>query len=167
MVSPAVQAPVASYSAPPVSAEQPVVNSAPEMIGDWQAMIAAMRLEGMTKQLANNCILDIIDDNSCRLIVDAGHQHLCGGVPETKLQLALQKLRGTNLKLVIKPAKVALETPATVLTKANADRQQAAVESINNDENVLALKAQFDARIMPGTMSPYKRLEKNDEKCLG
>ena len=121
---------------------------------DWTTIIHAMKLEGMTRQLANNCILENIDDNSCTLIVDVGHQHLCGGVPESKLQQALQTFRGKSLKLLIKVASAALETPATVIVKVLADKQQAAVESINNDENVLALKEHFDARIMPGTIEP-------------
>ncbi|MCX7089479.1 MAG: DNA polymerase III subunit gamma/tau [Methylococcales bacterium] len=121
---------------------------------DWTTIIHAMKLEGMTRQLANNCILENIDDNSCTLIVDVGHQHLCGGVPESKLQQALQTFRGKPLKLLIKVASAALETPATVIVKVLADKQQAAAESINNDENVLALKEHFDARIMPGTIEP-------------
>lgn len=130
------------------------VVTLPENLDDWSAMIARMRLEGMTRQLANNCILERIDDDHCCLIVDINHQHLCGGVPETKLQQALQKLRGTNLKLAINPAKAVLSTPATALIKAGIDKQQAAVESINNDKNILALKTQFDARIMPDTIEP-------------
>jgi DNA polymerase-3 subunit gamma/tau len=124
------------------------------MPSDWPSIIQAMKIEGMTRQLANNCNLAAIDDTSCTLIVDAGHQHLCGGVPEAKLQQALQKFRGKPLKLVIKIAKEALETPATVQTKQLADKQQAAVESIHNDANILALKEQFEARIMPGTIEP-------------
>lgn len=148
-----------SNSTSPVAAlaDTPIVksiDSLPADLNDWSKMIAHMKLDGLTRQLANNCILDTIDDNHCHLIVDAGYQHLCGGVPEAKLQQALQKLRSPHLKLTINPAKVALVTPATALIKANADKQQAAVESIHNDKNILALKTQFDARIMPDTIEP-------------
>jgi len=40
------------------------------------------------------------------------------------------------------------------LTKERADRQQAAVDAIDADENILALKDQFDARILPGSIEP-------------
>ncbi|NOT86052.1 MAG: DNA polymerase III subunit gamma/tau [Methylococcaceae bacterium] len=146
---------IAPLIAPMVQVTTPVAKDANHASSnDWSVMIGAMKLDGMTKQLANNCILEHIDDNSCNLIVDAGHQHLCGGVPETKLQQALQKLRGTNLKLTIKAANAMLETPATQQTKVLADQQQAAIDAINNDDNILALKEQFDARIMPGTIEP-------------
>ncbi|MEQ1637748.1 MAG: DNA polymerase III subunit gamma/tau [Methylococcales bacterium] len=151
---------VPSVTQQPILAEAPVMHgssvkmSEDSLSNDWLTIINAMKLDGMTRQLANNCILENIDDYTCALIVDAGHQHLCGGVPETKLQQALQKFRGAPLKLVIKVAKAALETPAIAQTKALVDKQQAAVESINNDENILALKEHFDARIMPGTIEP-------------
>ncbi|MFI3138092.1 MAG: DNA polymerase III subunit gamma/tau [Methylococcaceae bacterium] len=146
---------VTKAEATSVVASTPLMASLGDVVtNDWTTIIHAMKLEGMTRQLANNCILENIDDNSCTLIVDVGHQHLCGGVPESKLQQALQTFRGKSLKLLIKVASAALETPATVIVKVLADKQQAAVESINNDENVLALKEHFDARIMPGTIEP-------------
>lgn len=156
---PIVNTAAASSGTTPVAAlaDTTIIESVPtlpEDLNDWSNIIAHMKLDGLTRQLANNCILDTIDDNNCYLIVDAGHQHLCGGVPEAKLQQALQKLRSPHLKLTINPAKAALVTPATALIKANADKQQAAVESIHNDKNILALKTQFDARIMPDTIEP-------------
>ncbi len=120
----------------------------------WPDMIQAMKLEGMTRQLANNCILETIDHNACTLLVDLGHQHLCGGVPEEKLKTALQKLLGNAVKITLKISQNTLETPAVAEHKAREDRQQAAVDAINRDPNVQALKEQFDARIMPGTIEP-------------
>jgi DNA polymerase-3 subunit gamma/tau len=134
---------------------QPERVATPLADNDWSQMIVAMKLEGMTRQLANNCVLEVLDASTCTLLVDAGHQHLCGGVPETKLQQALQKYRAAPaLKLVIKPAQAALVTPATVQTQALFDKQQAAVTAMNTDTTVLALKEHFDARIMPGTIEP-------------
>ena len=41
-----------------------------------------------------------------------------------------------------------------LLIKEREDKQQSAVEAINADPNVLALKEHFDARILPGTTEP-------------
>lgn len=121
---------------------------------DWAEMIVAMKIGGMTRELANNCILENIDDKVCTLILDPGHKQLRSAVTEEKLQNALRRYRGTSLKLVINTEKTVIDTPAVQLIKAREDRQQVAVDAINSDENIQALKEHFDARVLPGTIEP-------------
>ena len=40
------------------------------------------------------------------------------------------------------------------INKRRELRQQAAVEEVENDENIQALKEHFDARVIPGTIKP-------------
>ena len=115
-------------------------------------MIVAMKLDGFTREFANNCALDAIDDNVCTLIIDPSHVRRAKA--EEALQKALQAYRGTPVKLVIKEKKNTLATPAVLLIKEREDKQQAAVEAINLDPNIQALKEHFDARILPGTIEP-------------
>lgn len=117
-------------------------------------MIAAMKIGGITRELANNCVLENIDDRVCTLILDPGHKQLRSAVTEEKLQNALRRYRGTSLKLVINTEKTAIDTPAVQLTKEREDRQQAAIDAIHSDENIQALKEHFDARVLPGTIEP-------------
>jgi DNA polymerase III subunit gamma/tau len=119
---------------------------------DWLSMIVAMKLSGPTREFANNCVLENIDDKVCNLIVDP--DYIRGARAEETLQKALQAYRGKPLKLVIKAKKTAIDTPAVQLTKEREDKQQAAVEAINSDHNIQALKDHFDARVMPGTIEP-------------
>ena len=70
------------------------------------------------------------------------------------MQKALQAYRGKPLKLVVKAKKTTIDTPAVQLTKEREDKQQAAVDAINSDHNIQALKEHFDARVMPGTIEP-------------
>jgi DNA polymerase III subunit gamma/tau len=120
----------------------------------WIDMIEIMKLESFTKELANNCVLEHIDDDVCKLHLDASHQQLLTASREKKLQQALQDYRGAPLKLAIKIEQAQLETPAVQFAKDQEDRQQAAVDAINSDANVLALKEHFGARIMPDTIEP-------------
>ncbi len=120
----------------------------------WGEMIGIMKLESLTKELANNCALECIDDNSCRLFLDASHQQLLTTSREKKLQKALQDYFGKPLKLTISIERAELETPAVQFAKEQENRQQAAIDAINADVNVLALKEYFDARIIPGTIEP-------------
>ena len=135
-----------------------VISESPKAVAqdtganDWLSMIVAMKLDGFTREFANNCALDTIDDNVCTLIIDPSHVRR--EKAEEALQKALQAYRGTPVKLVIKEKKNTLATPAVLLIKDREDKQQAAVEAINLDPNIQALKEHFDARILPGTIEP-------------
>ena len=117
-------------------------------------MVAAMKISGLTRELAHNCVLENIDDTVCTLILDPGHKQLRSSRTEENLQKALQAYRKAPLKLVITTEKTTVATPAVQLTKAREDKQQAAVDAINSDENVQALKEHLGARVMPGTIEP-------------
>jgi DNA polymerase III subunit gamma/tau len=135
-----------------------VISESPKAVAqdtganDWLSMIVAMKLDGFTREFANNCALDTIDDNVCTLIIDPSHVRRVKA--EEALQKALQAYRGTPVKLVIKEKKNTLATPAVLLIKEREDKQQTAVEAINSDPNIQALKEHFDARILPGTIEP-------------
>ncbi|MDP3877657.1 MAG: DNA polymerase III subunit gamma/tau [Methylobacter sp.] len=163
----------ASYQSQPASHQpQPVDNTEvttqpaifaekkpPETVAQqydstWMEMVATMKISGLTRELAHNCVLESIDDTTCTLILDPGHKQLRSSRTEANLQKALQAYRNAPLKLVINAEKTTTATPAVQLTKAREDKQQAAVDAINADENVLALKEHLGARIMPGTIEP-------------
>jgi DNA polymerase-3 subunit gamma/tau len=146
----------------PTATEQPAVvaeKSPPETVAqnhdmNWMEMVAAMKISGLTRELAHNCVLENIDDTVCTLILDPGHKQLRSARTEENLQKALQAYRKAPLKLMITTEKTTVATPAVQLTKQREDRQQAAVDAINSDENVQALKEHLGARVMPGTIEP-------------
>jgi DNA polymerase-3 subunit gamma/tau len=119
---------------------------------NWADMIALMSLAARTLELANNCVLESIDNNTCTLIVDPGYMRTARS--EESLQKALQAYQGAPLKLIFKAKKPTVDTPAVQLVKQKEDRQQSAVDSISSDENIKALKENFDARVMPGSIEP-------------
>ncbi len=123
---------------------------------NWSEIVVTMNLVAMTRELANNCVLETIDDTHCNLILDPGHIQLKSPGAEKKLQNAIQGYYGKPLKLVIKTERKesASTTPAQQITQKNEDRQQAAVDAINDDENVKALKDQLGARVLPGSIEP-------------
>ncbi|MCX7099490.1 MAG: DNA polymerase III subunit gamma/tau [Methylococcales bacterium] len=139
--------PAAVTAAPPSLALTNPTDSS-----DWLAMIVAMKLAGPTREFANNCVLEQLDDVSCTLAIDP--DYIRGARAEESLQKALQAYRGTPVKLTVKAKKTTADTPAVQLTKEREDKQQAAVVAINEDPNIQALKGHFDARVMPGTIEP-------------
>ena len=117
----------------------------------------------MTRELANNCVLQNIDDKVCTLLLDPGHKQLSSPKTVEKLQKALQDYYGSNIKLAIHAKKIEGDTPAVQLQKQREELQQAAVASINKDETVQALKERFEARVIPGTIEPT---DKNDGRNI-
>jgi DNA polymerase-3 subunit gamma/tau len=152
------QAPTVSIPTPIMEPNSAVTEqndqdtSGPPHDNTWAEMIEAMNLAPATKELANHCVLESIDDNVCTLILDPSHLRIQRR--EENLQKALQAYRKTPLKLVITTQKTTAATPAVQLNKQREDRQQAAVDAINSDENVQALKEHLGARVMPGTIEP-------------
>ncbi len=137
-------------------AESQVIESGASL--PWYDMVIAMNLQSLTRELANNCIFEAVDEHECRLILDPKHAHMNGSRAEEKLQLALQKYYGKALRLVIKREASATDTPAIKIQQEKLNRQQDAVNSIENDENIQALKTNFDARVIPGSIEPVENI---------
>ncbi|TAK60314.1 DNA polymerase III subunit gamma/tau [Methylobacter sp.] len=146
--------PAATQQSAVVVENSPSETVAQNQDTNWMEMVAAMKISGLTRELAHNCILENINDTVCTLILDPGHKQLRSARTEENLQKALQAYRKAPLKLVITTEKTTIDTPAVQLTKQREDKQQAAVDAINSDENVQTLKEHLGARVMPGTIEP-------------
>ncbi len=120
---------------------------------NWSEIIAALNISGRSRELANNCVLERLDEQVCSLLIDPSFQRV-GTKAEENLREALQKYVGRPLKLQISPQNTQQVTPALEMQKAREDRQQAAVDAINDDPNIQSLKDNFGARIMPGSIEP-------------
>ena len=131
--------------------QEPVIQ---QYDNSWADMVAAMNINALTRELAHNCVLEHIDDKVCTLILDPGHKQLLSSRTEANLQKALQVFRKTPLKLVITTEKTTIATPAVQIVKRLEDKQQTAIDSINSDDTIQALKEHLGARIMPGTIEP-------------
>jgi len=118
----------------------------------WADIVGALNIRGSSRELANNCVLDVLEEHCCNLILNPGH--MISSRAEANLQKALQDYFERPIKLVIKAEKSNVTTPAQKITQKLEDRQQAAVDSIHADESVQALKENFDARVMPGSIEP-------------
>jgi len=130
------------------------VSAAAAMHQDWPAMISAMKLDGITKQLAINCMLEKMDGEVCLLALDPAHKSLMTQKRVDKLQSGLQAYVGKPIKLTINSIKPALDTPAIQEAKMRKGQQQAAVDAIHSDPRIIALQEQFDARVLPGSIEP-------------
>ncbi len=120
---------------------------------EWPEIIAALNLSGLSRELVNNCVLDSIDDNTCRLFLDPSFKKV-GNLTEDKVKEALQKYFDAPIKLVITQQATGQMTPAVEMQLARENQQQTAIDNINNDQNIQALKDTFSARIVSGSIEP-------------
>lgn len=67
--------------------------------GDWFTLLQSLNISGMTRELANNCILKSVDEKQCRLFLDSKMASIRSDVTEKQLEKALQERFGDQLKL--------------------------------------------------------------------
>ena len=149
--NPAAAAKPATNQSEPASAAQGQVNS----INPWHQMIDELNLSGITKQLANQCVLTQQTDVQIHLQLDSAHKQLLNDTQQQRLEKALQNYLAKPIKLLITTdAELPDETPAQIEKRKADARQQAAELSIENDSNVQSFIDTFDARVDSKSIRP-------------
>jgi DNA polymerase-3 subunit gamma/tau len=138
----------------PAAESLPVQSAAQAVEQDWPAVIEAMQLRGMVKELAMNCSIKRCDDQCWELVLDPGHQQLLSADREARLQKSLCHWLKKNVSLEIKVETGAGRTPAVQRQEREAARQADAVAAIEADPNVQALQDIFDATVHRETIRP-------------
>lgn len=143
----------------PAGAPRPAAAPAPKPaaaagLDDWPALIDALGLRGMVRQLAENCVPEGEDNGVLRLKLDPAFRQLRTPQVEAKLAEALSGHLGRTLKLAFEEAAPAQETPAQQRARTDAERRAAAQQAIESDDAVRALQETFNARVQPDTIEP-------------
>jgi DNA polymerase III subunit gamma/tau len=120
----------------------------------WSETVARLGLTGLTRELANHCVLDSRDGDVLRLTLDQTSVHLLNKEREAVFAQALAAYYGRPVEPRITPGSPQVETPARERQRTQSERQQAAVEVIMNDPNVQALQENFSAKVDAGTIRP-------------
>ncbi len=110
----------------------------------------------MVKQLAENCTLAEHSDALIRLHLDPAHGHLHSPALEKKLAEALIAHVGPAMKLRIEVEVAREETPAQQQSRLARERQQAAEQSIAEDDTVRTLEETFGAQVQRDTVRPVE-----------
>jgi DNA polymerase-3 subunit gamma/tau len=139
------------------SVEQAATSAAVQGGSDqWTRLIEAMQLTAMTRQLANHCVLQRLDSQSCELTLAPAYQHLRTAANEERLQNALSRYHNATLKLIIRNQDSDTLNPALQQAQQQADEQQTAVNAIHADPNIQALSEQFAARVIADSIEPLR-----------
>ena len=128
---------------------------APRLAADnWAAVIAALGVGGVARQLATHCTLQAVEGQTLRLQLSPGHQPLMAGGPRDKLEAALRAVYGDAVRLRIEVTGEQADSPANREAQRREQRQSAAVQAIENDPQVRALCDMFDTRVEADNVRP-------------
>ncbi|MFP5409087.1 MAG: DNA polymerase III subunit gamma/tau [Gammaproteobacteria bacterium] len=147
---------VATPSAIPAAAAAPLQarEPAPTAAWDWLDVVAALRLGGMAKMLADHCELVSQTDNAVTLRVGEADKHLLDRAYQDKLVSALRDKYGAALQVTFEIGAAAEQTPQQVRTRIKEARHAEAVAAIESDPFVRELVEQFGGRVDASTIQP-------------
>ncbi len=120
----------------------------------WPEIVAAMKLGGAVRQLANNCVMLERDGWRLSLQLDPSGESMLTKHLKNKLCRSLTDYLGHDVSLEITIGKPVQETPNMAQSRKADEKQRAARESLEEDPNVLALKETFDATIQEESVRP-------------
>jgi DNA polymerase-3 subunit gamma/tau len=121
---------------------------------DWPRLIETLELRGAALQLAAQCAYRKREGCTLHLEISAVHQNMATGQLLGRLEEALSKRFGENLKLRVQVGDGPLETPAKLDEKREAERLAAARSAIASDPNVRELCETFGTQVNPELVKP-------------
>mgnify|MGYP003542117613 CR=1 FL=1 len=139
----------ASPAAPTAAAALPPAN------GDWHGLLENLKLGGMVRELAHHCVLAEQTENAIKLRRNPAHKSLLmNKATQDKLQGALAAYFGKPVRLAIEIGDLSSETPAQRAENARSEKQNRAIESIEQDAFVRDMIETFDATINEQSIKP-------------
>ncbi|WP_291993396.1 DNA polymerase III subunit gamma/tau [Candidatus Accumulibacter sp. ACC003] len=148
VVAAAVSAPAA------VSPARPAVVASEQAPGDWHEILAALKISGMARELAQHCEWREMVATRVALRLSPTHRHLLMKAAQDKLQQALSEHFGKPLKLFIELEAPAGDTPAVTAQRDRQQRQDRAIASVEEDGFVREVIEMFDATLIESSIKP-------------
>lgn len=149
--------PIEEQVAPESQEQSPVTEAIPEKKqsdSDWYALIDEIGLNGLTKELANNCVIKSHDKNKFILTLSPALEHLLNKSQQNRIELGLKSKFGESLSLEIVLENSENETPAEANARMQREKLKAAQNSINNDPVVQSLLDTFNGTIDQDSIQP-------------
>lgn len=147
-------APGVPRSSMPVAA--PVVPGPASGDDNWEAVLPRLELRGPVTELARNCAWLGREGDQLNLRLDPRHQSLLVSGLDRKLEEALQRIWGPELRLRIRIASGEQETPAQRDDRKRDARYSRAEQAIAEDPVVKDMQTRFGARVRPGSVEPLE-----------
>ena len=121
---------------------------------DWHDVVGKLKLEGVTRMVAENASMESSDAKSWNLCIDKAHEMLVNDKQINKLQKAVADLMGDDIAIRIEIGLPGSETPAAKRIRVTNARQEQAVRAMQADPNVRQLIKDFDAELQLASIKP-------------
>ena len=168
--------PAPGAPAPPPSAiAEPCTEAASPSAGDsdWASIVAGLKLAGISRELANNCVLGERDDERLVLLLDPNGASLSTAATRERLGKALNDYFGRPMRVEIRrlaeqagdtPVEKLANTPARQRERDDQARQRDAEQAIMRDPLVTEVQQAFDATPLSGSIRPVEAPADNDSQ---
>ncbi len=121
---------------------------------EWSTLVEKLGLQAVSYSLASNCSIESISDETITLHLAQQHEGIATKSAQQRLEKALQEYFDTELNLKIDVSAKELETPAKKKNRVREKMQSQAEKTAESDAAVKALKSQFGAEIIEGSVKP-------------
>jgi len=121
---------------------------------DWEAIVERLGLRAAARELAVHCVWRGRDGDRVTLELDPTYEQLATDGARTRLQEALGRYLGGEIRLTLEIGSGELDTPARSRDRRQEARRQEAVNSIREDRVVQDLQEVFDAELRPDLIQP-------------
>jgi DNA polymerase-3 subunit gamma/tau len=154
--SPAAPAPDASAAEPspaPAPTSPPASDAGAAKVSrtvsaeSWAEDIEAMGLVGLTRELAVNSVVSEVGSGGIRLQLSPGHAQLTAPRVKDKLEASLERYCGLAVRVHVDIVSPEGESPARQQQRHSQERQDAAVQAIENDAGVQAICETFGTEV--------------------
>ena len=136
------------------TSKPPTVENIQSKDDDWSKIITGMKLTAVMKEVAANCAIKTRDEKCLTLVMAPEHAALLNSDREKKLEKSLREYLGNKIKLKVEVENIQLETPAAQQKRIQSEKHQAAVDTIESDSNIQALKDMFGADVQSELIEP-------------
>lgn len=123
-------------------------------VPSWRALIDALQISGMSRELAQHCELRELSEGNCQLRLPPAHRHLQMKPAQDKLQQALSEYLGRSMHVRIEVGEVEAATPAATVQQERKVRQDRAIAAIEQDPFVRDVIDTFDASLIESSIKP-------------
>ena len=148
------EASAAPMRAEPAPASAPAPTQPPPADASWSAVVDALSVRGVGLELARNCVFKGWDGDALMLELDETFKQLRTSSAEQRLQQALSRHYGKEVRLRIDSGRSGAETPAQARDRKADERQAQARASLAEDPGLKALTDTFGAGFDPDAVKP-------------
>jgi len=121
---------------------------------DWPALVARLKISGMTKMLAEHCEMKSCAADEIELCVPKAHKTLMDKDYQARLKAALVEHLGAPVRVKFSLGSVTGATPAELQNRDRQNKQSQAIAAIEQDPFVRAMVEGFDARVIDASIKP-------------